>query len=120
DDRESALSKVSDCVTAFGAWLNLHARVAPTTGGNVVIAEQVPARWVDDEEINATFEADRTPPTADELAEGLAWLEDAHADFTTALDELRVSDGGGEVARRNRHREGDRSAASVARHVGAA
>ncbi len=121
DDREAALARVPERVNEFRAWLDRHGRGAqlPETTALTVV-EEVPATWVDDEEINATFEADRRIVTTEDLDQWLGWLGDARADLIELLGKLNPATDQHQVARRSRDRDADRPVAAVARHVGGA
>ena len=122
DDRAAALASVPGAVASFGAWLARHGEREPASGGpDLEIVEEVPTRWVGDEEINPLFGPDRAPLSADGLALGIRRLDAARVDLLELLDRLAVpSTGAPGISRRQRDRTAERPALAVARHVGSA
>ena len=60
DDRAAALAAVPGAVASFGAWLVRHGERAPDAGRpGPRVVEEIPTRWVGDEEINPLFGPDR-------------------------------------------------------------
>ena len=122
DDRAAALASLPGAVTAFGAWLARHGEREPMPSGpDLEIVEEIPTRWVGDEEINPLFGPDRDALSADGLALGIRRLDAARVDLLELLDRLAVpSTGAPGISRRQRDRTAERPALAVARHVGSA
>jgi hypothetical protein len=122
DDRGAALASVPEAVASFGAWLVRHGERGPEPAGpDIEVVEEVPTRWVGDEEINPLFGRDRDALSAEGLALGIRRLDAARVDLLELLDRLALpSTGAGGVARRGRDRTVERPALAVARHVGSA
>jgi hypothetical protein len=122
EDRSAVLAAMPSAVLAFRAWCTGHGEPGPADiGFGVEAVEEVPTRWVGDEEINPLFEHDRRALSADGLALGIRRLDAAHADLLELVDRLGLpATGPGGVARRARDRSADRPALAVARHVGSA
>jgi hypothetical protein len=122
DDRAAALAAVPAAVGSFGAWLVRHGEREPAAiGPELEIVEEIPTRWVGEEEINPLFASDRTALSADDLALGIRRLDGARVDLLELLDRLAVpSTGEPGISRRQRDRSAERPALAVARHVGSA
>jgi hypothetical protein len=122
DDREAALASVPAAVASFGAWLVRHGEREPAPmGPELEIVEEIPTRWVGEEEINPLYGPDRDALTADGLALGVRRLDAARVDLLDLLDRLAVpSTGDPGISRRQRDRSAERPALAVARHVGSA
>lgn len=121
DDRAAALAAVPGAVSTFRAWTVRHGEPPSAAASTVEVVEEIPTRWVGEEEINPLFESDRTALSADGLALGIRRLDAAHADLLDLVDRLGLpSTGPGGVARRERDRSAERPALAVARHVGSA
>lgn len=122
DDREAALASVPEAVAAFGAWVVSHGEPAlAPSGPECLVVEEVPTRWVGEEEINPLFGPDRDALTAEALALAIRRLDAARVDLLAMLDRLGVpSTGAGGVSRRGPDRAVERPGLAVARHVGSA
>jgi DinB superfamily len=122
DDRDAALASVPGAVASFGAWLARHGEREPATRGpELEVVEEIPTRWVGEEEINPLFGPDRDALSTDGLALGIRRLDAARVDLLELLDRLAVpSTGAPGISRRQRDRSAERPALAVARHVGSA
>ncbi len=122
DDRAAALAAVPGVVRSFEAWLVRHGEREPAPIGPALeVVEEVPPRWVGEDEINPLFGPERDAITADGLALGIRRLDAARVDLLELLDRLAVpSTGESGISRRQRDRSAERPALAVARHIGSA
>ncbi len=122
DDRAAALAAVPAARATFGAWLERHREPPISAAGPIVeVVEEVPTRWVGDEEINPLFGQESNPLPVDGLALGIRRLDSARVDLLDLLDRIGIpSTGAGGIARRGPDRTVERPALAVARHIGSA
>jgi GNAT superfamily N-acetyltransferase len=92
-DADVALSRVPSAVGAYAAWLGVHGESVPVPQTDAIdVVERAPAVFAESDpyrrELNAVFEAERRPATADELEAAIRRLDFAREDLLPLLARL--------------------------------